>query len=168
MYNKYMNIAIEEALDLDYEVEVGYVGKAIATARDYIDENGLRVFGEAYSVEAFTAVGDEYNDNRKFPYEFGYGIMSEEQKNAGMIKLIRDAGHLTPVARYMAGAMWFEIITGKSIYSSTFTPPADSKIMCGVPTSSGDYYYLTGSFVAPDIKYVNIVKNIAHQTNINK
>lgn len=170
MYNRNKQFAdeIEEALDLDYEVEVGYVGKAIATARDYIDENGLRVFGEAYSVEAFTAVGDEYNDNRKFPYEFGYGIMSEEQKNAGIIKLIRDAGHLTPVARYMAGAMWFEIITGKSIYSSTFTPPADSKIMCGVPTSSGDYYYLTGSFVAPDIKYVNIVKNIAHQTNINK
>ena len=118
MYNRNKQFAdeIEEALDLDYEVEVGYVGKAIATARDYIDENGLRVFGEAYSVEAFTAVGDEYNDNRKFPYEFGYGIMSEEQKNAGMIKLIRDAGHLTPVARYMAGAMWFEIITGQSIY----------------------------------------------------
>ena len=170
MYNRNKQFAdeIEEALDLDYEVEVGYVGKAIATARDYIDEDGLRVFGATYSKDAFTAVGDEYNDNRKVKYEFGYGIMPEEEKNTGIIKLIRDAGHLTPIARYMAGAIWFEIITGQSIYSSTFTPPADTNIMCGVPTSDGDYYYLTGSFVAPDIKYVNIMKNIAHQTNINK
>lgn len=157
---------IEERLCLDYEVEVVPVGTAIATARDYVDENGLNVFGATYYAEGYTALGDLYvNDQNNKSYVYGYGVMSDEQKNAGMIKLNRDGFHLTPIARYLSSAMWFEALTGESIYKSTFMPPADTNVGCQVTPSNATTYYLYGTFVAPDIKYVNIMKQIAHNVN---
>lgn len=166
LYDKNNQFAadIKEKLNLDYDVEVGYVGKAIATARDYVDDNGIKVFGSTYSYDAYVAVGDAYKGQK---YNFGYGIMTDEEKNAGMIKINRDGGHITPIARYLASAIWFEIITGKSILNSTYMPPEETNIGCSVPQTNGDSYYLYGSFVAPDKKYVDIMKSIAHQTNNN-
>jgi len=166
LYSRNLQFAddIKEKLNLDYDVEVGHVGKAIATARDYIDENGLKIFGSTYSYDDYVAVGDA---NKGKKYEFGYGIMSEEEKNAGMIKINRDGGHITPIARYLASSIWYEIITGNSILDSTYMPPEETNIGCSVPRTDADSYYLYGSFVAPDEKYVNIMKNIAHQTNLN-
>jgi len=154
---------IEERLSLDYQVEVVPVGTSIADARDYVDENGLNVFGATYYAEGYTALADLYvNDRNNKSYVFGYGVMSDEEKNAGMIKLNRDGFHLTPIARYLASAMWFEALTGESIYKSTFMPPADTNLGCSLTASDGTGYYLYGTFVEPDSKYVNIMKQIAH------
>jgi len=161
--NEQLAINIKNKLNLDYDVEVVPAGTAIATARDYVDSNGLNVFGATYYLDGYIALGDLYeNDRSNKTYNYGYGVMNDAEKNAGMIKLNRDGFHLTPIARYLVSALWFESLTDESVFESTYTPPEDNNIMCQVITSDGSTYYLTGTFVAPDIEYVNIMKNIAH------
>lgn len=154
---------IKTALNLDYDVDVVPVGTAVATARDYVDEAGLNVFGATYYAQGHIDLGNTYvNDQTNKTYVYEYGVMSDEQKNAGMIRINRDGFHLTPIARYLSSAIWFEALTGESIMDSTFTPPEDTNLGCLVCPTGASRYYLYGIFVAPDSKYVNIMKNIAH------
>lgn len=161
--NDQLAAAIKTELNLDYDVEVVPVGTAIATARDYVDEEGLNVFGATYYRDGYVELGNRYvNDKNNRTHYYGYGVMSDEEKNAGMIKINRDGFHLTPIARYLASAVWFESLTGQSIMDSTFAPPADTNLGCLVCPTDDTAYYLYGTFAAPDAKYVNVMKDIAH------
>ena len=150
--------AIKDRIGVD--VKVVPVGTAIANARNYTDEEGIDIFGGSYYLAGVKTVADAYPDGKG--YDYGYGILSPEDSAAGKVKLNRDGFHLTPLGRYIASAVWYEVLTGESITDTSYVPPEDTNVACLVKDTDGNSFYLYGTYCSPDAEYINILKQIVH------
>ncbi len=125
------------------------VGFAIATARDYVDENGNYIFDTE-----FTAADH-------------YGYVANEEKNfadmeeAGTIKLHRDGYHLSLAGRYLASCVWVEALTGLDVRNTTVVPAAE-KIRSGFRQEDNSLVTVSVSFPALTSDRAVLLREIAH------
>ncbi|MGM9625386.1 MAG: DUF4886 domain-containing protein [Eubacteriales bacterium] len=152
---KYAELAAGIKQRTGKDVGIVPIGQAIASARMHDSD----VFSAEYDEEG---VYDAWKNNRTGTgYDYGYGIRSLRDRSAGRLKLNRDGFHLTTLGRYLAGAVWFEILTGIDARTLDYIPPAET-LGCLVHNHFQDAFYLFGTYCEPDKKYITMLNEIAH------
>ena len=161
IYEKYRELADRINNRTGKAVDTAPVGQAIASARAQDSAAFSAIYYEAGVNEAWK----NYPDGSG--YDYGYGIRSPQDKAAGRVKLNRDGFHLTTLGRYLAGAVWFEVLTGIDARTLSYIPPATT-LGCLVHNHFKDEFYLFGTYCEPEKKYVTALNEIAHSTVLGK
>ncbi len=128
------------------------VGYAVQLAREYIDINGNHPFLTLYNDSLNFA---NIDDGDLCP-------VSEEDAQAGNLRLNRDGSHLSLAGRYLAGLVWTEVLTGIDAEKCDFIPSAEI-LNCGFYTESGILEKVKVSFKPLSNGHILLLKKIAHQ-----
>ena len=132
------------------ELPTGY---AFQLARNWQDpETGDYKFRTQY--HKFT----ELDDGKYLP-------MSEEDTEAGRMRLNRDGFHASFAARYLAGLVWVEVLTGADVRECTYIPPEGTWQLSAIDSETGDTlnYKVTVKFPELTEEEADIFQDIAHQ-----
>ena len=154
---KYLELADGINRRTGKSIQIVPVGQAIASARRLDSGVFSAVYYESGVAEAWK------NYPNAAGYDYGYGILSPQDRADGKVKLNRDGFHLTTLGRYLAGAVWFETLTGIDSRTLDFIPPAET-LGCFVQNHFKDGFYLYGTYCEPDRKYIKALNEIAHST----
>lgn len=128
-------------------------GYAFQLARNWQDpETGDYKFRTQY--HQFT----EQDDGKYLP-------MSEEDTAAGRMRLNRDGFHASFAARYLAGLVWVEVLTGADVRECTYIPPEGSWQLSAIDSETGDTlnYKVTVKFPELTEEEADVFQDIAHQ-----
>ena len=128
-------------------------GYAFQLARNWQDpETGDYKFRTQY--HQFT----EQDDGKYLP-------MSEKDTAAGRMRLNRDGFHASFAARYLAGLVWVEVLTGADVRNCTYIPPEGTWQLSAIDSATGDTlnYKVTVKFPELTEEEADIFQDIAHQ-----
>ena len=127
------------------------VGYAIQYARNWKDENGENIFFTEKNFEDYYG----WESDKLYPapvYE-------------GKIRLHRDGYHLSPAGRYLAGCVWFEMLTGLDVRNASYKPEYDDTFTTQALDEYGNtvdgkakYYY-----DEMDDETASLIRQLAHE-----
>lgn len=94
-----------------------------------------------------------------------YLPMSEDDTANNRMRLNRDGFHASFAARYLAGLVWVEVLTGADVRECTYIPPEGSWQLSAIDSETGDTlnYKVTVKFPELTTEEADIFQNIAHQ-----
>ena len=128
-------------------------GYAFQLARNWQDpDTGDYKFRTQY--HKFT----ELDDGKYLP-------MSEDDTANNRMRLNRDGFHASFAARYLAGLVWVEVLTGADVRECTYIPPEGSWQLSAIDSETGDTlnYKVTVKFPELTEEEADIFQDIAHQ-----
>jgi len=94
-----------------------------------------------------------------------YLPMSEEDTAAGRMRLNRDGFHASFAARYLAGLVWVEVLTGADVRECTYIPPEGTWQLSAIDSVTGDTLNSKITVKFPELteEEADVFQDIAHQ-----
>lgn len=130
------------------------VGYAVQIARNWQNSDGDYHFRTTSRSFLFEDDGNELQ-------------MTEEDAIAGRTRLNRDGFHMSVAARYLAGLVWVEVLTGEDARNCTYIPPAETLNCGGAVKSDGSTATISVNFPVISDSDADTLREIAHQAVSN-
>ena len=93
--------------------------------------------------------------------------MNEEDAQAGRTRLNRDGFHMSVAARYLAGLVWVESLTGEDSRKCTYLPPEETLSCGGAAKPDGGSATISVVFPVISQEDANALRSIAHKAVAN-
>lgn len=153
-YNGQAAIDVGNAINGGTPVGQFPVGYAVQIARNWQNESGDYHFRT-------TARSFLFEDDGK-PLQ-----MKEEDAQAGRTRLNRDGFHMSVAARYLAGLVWVETLTGKDARECTYIPPQETLSCGGAAKPEGGSATISVVFPVISTSDATVLRDIAHKAVTN-
>ncbi len=125
------------------------VGKAIQTARGYVDKNGLDRYSTTFPNFSGTFEGD-------------LSPIHPKDKAAGRVRLSRDGFHLSFAGRCLAGLLWVDYLLGLDVRNCTYIPTPEP-LLCGVQRTVTTVDIISVNFEPISEYDAKTLREIAHR-----
>jgi len=130
------------------------VGYAVQIARNWQNESGDYHFRT-------TSRSFQFEDDG-LPLQ-----MHESDVAAGRTRLNRDGFHMSVAARYLAGLVWVETLTGKDARECTYIPPQETLSCGGAKKAEGGSATISVVFPVISTSDATVLRDIAHKAVTN-
>ena len=140
------------------KIRIVPAGDAFTYARNYKDLNGVHIFDTTYYAEGHSFTSDM---NRQ-TISVGQGILTEEEEEAGFIRLHRDGFHSSLIARYMLASVWYEALTGNNVVGNTFVPESDAIDSGAIVMDEAGSLVVYYKFDTPPQDRIELVQKLVH------
>jgi len=160
-----------------YDTMEKYNGQAAIDVGSVINADGSPIgqFPVGYAVQIARNWQNESGDYhfrttaRSFLFEDdGLPLqMADADKQAGRTRLNRDGFHMSVAARYLAGLVWVETLTGEDARNCTYIPPEETLSCGGARKAEGGSATISVVFPVISESDVTILRDIAHKAVTN-
>ena len=93
--------------------------------------------------------------------------MTEADQQAGRTRLNRDGFHMSVAARYLAGLVWVETLTGVDARDCKYLPPKETLSCGGAKKADGGSATISVVFPVISTEDATVLRDIAHQAVSN-
>ena len=153
-YNGQAAIDVGNAINGGTPVGQFPVGYAVQIARNWQNAGGdyhFRTTSRSFLFE---------DDGKPFQ-------MTEEDAAQGRTRLNRDGFHMSVAARYLAGLVWVETLTGSDARTCTYIPPEETLSCGGARKADGGSATISVVFPVISADDAAVLRDIAHKAITN-
>lgn len=148
-YNGQAAIDVGNAVNGGTPIDQFPVGYAVQIARNWQNEAGDYHF----RTKSRSFVADDNGKDLQ---------INEEDAAKGRTRLNRDGFHMSVAARYMAGLVWVETLTGADSRTCTYIPPEETLNCGGAATADGGTTTIAVKFPVISDADAKVLREIAH------